>query len=157
MVKRYDPNGNKSSPTSHRVSPYGTACATLAGVEHREASDLSKRVAVELQNARNRHGFAWADVEEATGIPRTTMWRMLNGKVDIPIAKLMLICEAAGISVTDVIDEATRHMPDGYLRSLLSYPNVSPAVGTVAESPHAGEGATRKGTTGDEATRPRKT
>ena len=146
-----------SSSISHRVSPYGTACATLAGVEKREASDLSKRVAVELKNAQNRHGFVWTDVEEATGIAHTTMWRMLNGKVDIPINRLMLICEAAGIEATDVIAEATRHMPDGYLRSLLSYPNVSPAAGTVAETPLTGEGDMRKGSTGNEANRPRKT
>lgn len=105
---------------SYRPSAYGHICAKLADVENREASDLSRRVAAELKAAQARGRWTWTAVEEATGIPHRTMQRMLNGQVDIPVAKLMLICEAAGISVTDVIDEATRHMPDGYLRNLLT-------------------------------------
>lgn len=109
--------------------------AILAGVPNRPASDLSKRVAVELKNARNRHGFLWKDIEAQTGIAHATLSRMLNGETDIPVSRLMLICAAAGISAAGIIDEATRHMPDGYLQDLLTpdvtYPAVSSASATV--------------------------
>lgn len=113
------------------MSPCGAWCAKLAGVVTRKASDLSRRVAIELKNAQRRHGFTWTSIEEVTGITHATMQRMLNAQTDIPINRLMLICEAAGLSVTDIIDEATRHMPDNYLRSLLTYPDVSPAADNV--------------------------
>ena len=104
----------------------------LAGVNDRQASDLSKRVAIELRNARNRLGFLWADVEKTTGISHATMQRMLNGQVDIPINRLMLICEAIGVPATRIIEEATRHMPDGYIRDMLASPPVSPAPRSVS-------------------------
>lgn len=116
----------------HGVSPYGTSCATLNDVVIREASDLSRRVAIELKNAQHRLGFKWTQIEEATGITHTTMTRMLNAKSDIPINRLMLICEAAGLDAADIITEATRHMPDNYLASLLVSPGpVSEDAATV--------------------------
>lgn len=107
------------------MSHYGDPCATLAGVVTRNASDLSRRVAIELKNEQRRQGFAWTDVEEATGIAHATMTRMLNGWTDIPIHRLMLICEAIGIDAADIIREATRHMPDNYLASLLVSPKAT--------------------------------
>lgn len=113
------------------MSRYGTWCAKLSGVVTRKASDLSRRVAIELKNAQRRIGFTWTQIEEATGISHATMTRMLNARVDIPINRLMLICEAAGLDAADIISEATRHMPDNYLASLLApvsapTPKVSP-------------------------------
>lgn len=100
----------------------------------RNASDLSRRVAIELKNVQLRRGFTWGEVEEATGITHATMMRMLNGWVDIPINRLMLICEAIGVDAADVIREATRHMPDNYLASLL----VSPSGMSDAEDTFSG-------------------
>lgn len=102
-------------------------------VVNREASDLSKRVAAELRAAQARRKFTWTSIEEATGIPHITMYRMLSGKVDIPVAKLMLICEAAGLSVTDILDDAARHMPANYMQSLLVYPDVSEGSDNVTD------------------------
>lgn len=74
-------------------------------------------------------------MEEATGIAHATMTRMLNGWTDIPIHRLMLICEAIGIDAADIIREATRHMPDNYLASLLVSPSpVSPTASNVVRS-----------------------
>ena len=94
--------------------------AILARVPYRPASDVSKRVADELKAARIRHGFTWTDVEEHAGIAHSTMMRMLSGETDIPISRLLLICAAAGISASQIIEDAIRHMPEGYLQDRLS-------------------------------------
>lgn len=108
----------------------------MGTVENREASDLSKRIAGELEAAKIRatklgKGWTWTSVERATGISHTTMQRMLAGKVDISVNRLMLICEAIGVPATTIIEEATRHLPDGYLQQLVASPNVSDAATNV--------------------------
>lgn len=121
-----------SSTASHRVSPYGDICATLVGVVIREASDLSKRVADELRAARARLGFKWTDIENATGIPHSTMQRYLAGEVDMRVDKLMLICEAAGLDVAQVLEDAAKHAPYK-LNDLLTDHRVSP---DTSQAPH---------------------
>lgn len=116
-----------SSPVRHRVSPYGNIRVTMEDVSNRQASDLSKRVAAELRAAQARHRFSWGDVEKATGITHVTMWRMLQGQTDISVAKLMLICEATGLSVTGILEDAMRHAPYK-LHDLLTDHSVSPTV-----------------------------
>lgn len=107
------------------MSPYGDICVTLDDVVNREASDLSKRVAAELRAARARLGFQWTDVEKATGISHSSMQRYLAGDVDIRVDKLMLICEATGLDVAQVLEDATRHAPYR-LHDLLTDHSMSP-------------------------------
>lgn len=104
-------SGTTATPATYRVSPYGDICVILADVVNREASDLSKRVAAELRAARARLGFTWTDIEAATGISHSSMQRYLAGDVDIRVDKLMLICEAAGLDVAEILEDATRHAP----------------------------------------------
>lgn len=126
-MRLYTPHLTQRKRQCDGVSRYGTVCAKLAGVVTRKASDLSRRVAIELKNAQRRKEFTWTAIEEATGITHATMMRMINGQTDIPINRLMLICEAAGISVTEVIEDATRHAPYK-LHDLLTDHSVSPTV-----------------------------
>lgn len=96
-------------------------------------SDLSARIGAELRAYHGRLKFSWTGIAKATGIPRANLYRMLNGETDIPVANLMLICAAAGIDAADLIEEATRHMPDNYLQSLLVTEGLSASSDNVTE------------------------
>lgn len=101
-----------------------------------QSSDLSKRVANELWAAQRRGGWTWKYIEEKTGIASRTMKRMLAGEVEIPISRLLLICAAAGLDAAEIVEEATRHMPKGYVESLLVGDDVSaPADNVTALHP----------------------
>jgi DNA-binding Xre family transcriptional regulator len=102
-------------------------------VKNTGPSDLSRRVSAELRATAARRGTTWLSIEKATGIPHATMQRMIKGESDIPISKLMLICEAMGVPAMDVIAEATRLMPDNYLHNLLADPDASPATSSVVD------------------------
>lgn len=126
IVATLAPNLANRYPLWCLMWPYWVFPARMGQME-REASDLSQRVAAELRAAQARLRFTWTAIEQATGIPNRTMSRMIKGKVDIPVAKLMLICEAAGLSVTDIIEDATRHMPY-QLHDLLTNPTATASM-----------------------------
>lgn len=92
----------------------------MDGVDKREASDLSKRVAAELKADQARRGWTARDVERNSPMSYTTIGRLLNGKTEISVADLFVICEAVGADAHEIIAEAERHMPAGYLKRLVS-------------------------------------
>jgi transcriptional regulator with XRE-family HTH domain len=92
----------------------------MGTVEKREASDLSKRVAAELKADQGRRGWTARDLERKSPMSYTTIGRLLNGKTEISVEDLFVICEAIGADVHAIVKEAESHMPEGYLERLVS-------------------------------------
>lgn len=61
-------------------------------------------VAAELRAARSRQRISYPTLVEATGIPRNTLLRYLNGQRDIPMPAFGRIARALNLSPGDVLD-----------------------------------------------------
>lgn len=70
--------------------------------------ELAAAVADEVRRLLADRGITGRDLSRATGISQSSMARKLAGTQPIDLGDLPRICDALGVSVTDVIAWATR-------------------------------------------------
>lgn len=75
-------------------------------------SSLNAAVAGELRAANARQPrLTLDDLAKATGISRSTLFRYLNGKRDIPLSALDIICRALGVDPVRIMRDALEPPP----------------------------------------------
>lgn len=87
----------------------------------RQASKLSALVGDELRAQGARRRWVWTDIEKATGITHGTMNRMLFGRTEITIERLLLICAATQTNPHALIESAVEAAP-AYLEEITGVP-----------------------------------
>lgn len=77
-------------------------------MEKRQASDFSRAVGAALRGRYRKAGLSQENVADQTGIKYGTLRRMIAGEAEINVYDLALIAKVAGVTPTDVVEEAVR-------------------------------------------------
>ncbi|AUS34642.1 transcriptional regulator [Rhodococcus qingshengii] len=76
----------------------------------RSADEYTAAVADELRAARIEQGMTQMQLAETSGIPRSTISKILAGGQPIDLSELRAICTALGLSAVQVMQSAERRL-----------------------------------------------
>lgn len=82
----------------------------MTPIEMDPGKGLNGAIAGQLRAERSRARVTFDELHERTDVSRRTLIRLLNGERQISMAALESICEALGLSPSDVIASAQRHL-----------------------------------------------
>lgn len=73
------------------------------GAQFLENTEFSRAVASRIQEAREQAGISYRRLEEASGVKKDRICRVLTGKRVMTVAELGLLCDGLGLNVSDVV------------------------------------------------------
>lgn len=74
------------------------------------AERYAAAVAAELRAQRARTGETYDDLVEATGISKSSVFKYMNGKREIPMSSFFALCRALSISPQVIFDAAEKSL-----------------------------------------------
>lgn len=72
--------------------------------------DIQSATAIQIKVELAERGWKQPDLAQRSGMPRTTLYRYLNGERDIPLPALAEIAEALGLTYMDLAARAQRRL-----------------------------------------------
>lgn len=86
----------------------------MTPVEKDASRGFNAEVAAVLRGERAIQRVTYEDLEERTGISRSTIIRVLNAKRMLDLSYLAALCEALGLSMNEVIEKASERAQSEY-------------------------------------------
>lgn len=66
--------------------------------------NVSEQIGLNIKRLRKEHKKTQEQVAESIGISRAVYTRYENGQIEIPSSKMAAICQALGVSASDIFD-----------------------------------------------------
>jgi DNA-binding Xre family transcriptional regulator len=73
-------------------------------------TDIQSAIAIQVKAEMAAKDWKQSDLANVSGIPTSTLHRYLSGSRDIPLPVFVDICQALGLSITELVARAQRRL-----------------------------------------------